>query len=67
MLDLIYVQTVWHSDGIPERMVKKMIWKKAAYYKTHKKLEMFFYKKTNVSPLLMSKAWVIRYNFKQKH
>ena len=30
-------------------------------------LELFFYKKTDVSPLLMSKAWVIKYNFKQKH
>ena len=31
------------------------------------KLELFFYEKTDVSPLLISKAWVIKYNFKQKH
>ena len=30
-------------------------------------LELFFHEKTDVSPLLMSKAWVIEYNFKQKH
>ena len=30
-------------------------------------LELFFYEKTDVSPLLMSKACVIEYNFKQKH
>ena len=30
-------------------------------------LELFFYEKTDVYPLLMSKAWVIKYNFKKKH
>ena len=31
------------------------------------KLELFFYEKTDVSPLLMSKAEVVKYNFKEKH
>ena len=26
-------------------------------------LELFFYEKTDVSHLLMSKAWIIKYNF----
>ena len=32
MADLIWIQTVWHSDGIPERVFffKKLILKKIA-------------------------------------
>ena len=37
MSGLIWIQTVWHSDGIPERIFRKSwFWKKSADDKKHK-------------------------------